>query len=64
MTFVKTMQTPVTVKNKTDSGSGSGFSQMFDTGSKNKRRILLESAQVPWPPLLSSIPHKQSAAQD
>jgi len=58
------MQTPVTAKNKTDSGSGSGFSQMFDSGSINKRRILLESIPFVWPPLLGSIPHKQSTAQD
>jgi len=50
---VKTMQTPVTVKNKTDSGSV--FSQMFDSGSKNKHRILLESTLDPWPPLLGSV---------
>ena len=43
MTLVKTMQTPVTAKNKTDSGSGSDFLQMFDSGSINKCRILLES---------------------
>ena len=47
------MQTPVTAKNKMDSGSG--FSQMFDSGSKNKRRILLESTPDPWPPLLGSV---------
>jgi len=64
ITLVKTMRTPVTAKNKTDSGSGSGFSQMFDSGSKNKRKILLESTPVPRPPLLGSIPHKQSAAQN
>jgi len=64
MTFANTMQTPVTAKNKIDSGSGSGFSQMFDSGSNNKRRILLESTPDPWPPLLGSIPHKQSAAQN
>jgi len=64
MTFLKTMQTLVTAKNKTDSGSGSGFSQMFDYGSNNKRRILRESTPNPWPPLLGSITHKQSAAQN
>jgi len=62
MTFVKTMQTPATAKNKTELGSG--FSQMFDSGSKNKGRILLESTPDPWPPLLGSIPLKQSAAQN
>ena len=64
MTFVKTMQTPVTAENKTDSGPRSVFSQMFDSGSKNKRRILLESTPDPKPPLLSSIRHKQSAAHN
>jgi len=34
MMFVNTIQTPVTAKNKTDSGSGSGFSEMLDSGSK------------------------------
>jgi len=63
MTFVKTMQTPVTAK-KTDFGTGSGFSQMFDSGSKNKRRIPLETTPDPRPPLLGSIRHKQSAAQN
>jgi len=56
------MQTPATAKNKTELGSG--FSQMFDSGSKNKGRILLESTPDPWPPLLGSIPLKQSAAQN
>jgi len=64
MTLVKTMQTPVTAKNKTDSGSVSGFWQMFDSGSINKRRILLESIPDLWPPQLDSIPHKQSTAQN
>ena len=64
MTFVKTVQTPVATKNKTDSGSSFGCSQVFDSGSKNKHRILLESTQDPWPPMLGSTPHKQSAAQD
>jgi len=64
MTFVKTVQTPVTAKNKTDYGSGSGFSEMLDSGSKSKRRILLELTPDPWPPILGSIPHKQSAAQN
>jgi len=59
MTFVKTVQTPVTAKIKTDSGSG--FSEMLDSGYKNKCRILLESTPDPWPPMLGSIPHKQSA---
>jgi len=31
MAFVKTMQSPVTAKNKTDSGSGSVFSEMLDS---------------------------------
>jgi len=48
------MQTPVTAKNKTDPGSGSSFSQMLDSGFKNKRRIVLESTPDPWPPLLGS----------
>ena len=61
MTFVKTMQTPVTAKNKTDSGSG--FSQIFDSGFKNKRRIVLEATPYPWPPLLGSIAHKISNLQ-
>jgi len=60
MTFVKTMQTPVAAKNKTDSSSGSSFSEMLDSSSKNKHRILLESTPDLWPPMLSSIPHKQS----
>ena len=64
MTFVKTVQIPVNAKNKTESGSGSGFSEMLDSGSKNKRRILLESTPDPWPPKLGSIPHKQSTAQN
>ena len=53
---------------KSDSGSESGFSQIFDSGGgsgpKEKRRILLESTPNPWPPLLGSITHKQSAAQN
>jgi len=64
MTFVKTVQTSVTAKNKTDSGSGFGFSQMFESGCKNKRRILLESTPDPWSPMLGSFPNKQSAAQN
>jgi len=64
MTFVKTAQTPVTAKNKTDSGSGSGFSEMPDSGSINKRRILLESTPDLWPSILGSILHKQPAAQN
>jgi len=48
------MQTPVTAKNKTDPASESSFSQMFDSGFKNKRRIVLESTPDPWPPLLGS----------
>jgi len=61
MTFVKTVQSPVTAKNKRDSGSGPVFSEMLDFCSKNKRRILLESTTDPWSPMLGSIPHKQSA---
>jgi len=62
MTFVKTVQTPVTAKNKTDFGTG--FSEMLDSSSKSKRRILLELTPDPWPFMLGSIPHKQSAAQN
>ena len=61
MTFVKTVQTPVTAKNITDSGSGPGFSAMLRSGSKNKRKILLESTHELWPLMLGSFPQKQSA---
>jgi len=63
MTFIKIMQAPVTAKNRTDPGSGTGFSQMFDSGFKNKRRFVLESIPDPWSPLPGNIAHKQSAAQ-
>jgi len=33
---------------------GPFFSQMLDSGFKNKRRIVLESTPDPWPPLLGS----------
>ena len=47
---MKTTQTPATAQNKRESGSGSSFSQIFDSGSgSEKNRILPDSTPDPDP---------------
>jgi len=38
--------------------------QLYRKAEEEVHRILLESTPDPWPLMLGSIPHKQSAAQN